>query len=130
MSQSPVRCTALGLLLAAALTGCATGIDGKASPAPAPPRVLIESQVYAYTEALADGSTNPLVRGLRHNLDARWVTGTTMREVLEEQGRAYCVNLILGVPLDRVVSVTFPGAEDRPNAELAARLADQILCPD
>jgi hypothetical protein len=111
------------------LTGCATGVAGEASPAPPKPRVLIESQVYAFTEALADGSTNPLVRSLQHDLDARWVTGTTMREILEEQGRAYCANLIRGVPLDRVVSVTYPGAEDRPNAELAARLADQILCP-
>jgi hypothetical protein len=113
-------------LAAAAATGCA------AEPEAPKQRVLVESQVRAFTDqVLADRRTDPdySVRYLAENPDGGTLGGTNYREAIEATGRAVCSHMIIGVPVDQAFQAAYPRApRDAKQLQMSQHAAD-TLCP-
>lgn len=127
-----MRRLAPALLVLLALTGCAS----EPPPPPAPgPRVLVESQVRAFTDrALVGLQQDPdsIVRSLASRPDAT-LPGTLgpYRDQVEEWGRNTCSHLIAGVPVEDAFAAAYPRdpANRSPKYLAVAQAAADVLCP-
>lgn len=107
-----------------ALAGCT------AAPAPEPepgPRVLIESQVFAFVDrVVALDPDNPTLTRIRRQ----------SQDFIEEQGRRVCSHMIAGVPIEEAHFAAYPGDRSNPErhdpqseGQQIVRIAAEVLCP-
>jgi hypothetical protein len=113
-----ITLTAAVLALSAVLSGC----SGTSEP---PRRVLIDAQARAFADRVLAEPTFALDR-----------YSPTMRAAIEEDGRALCSHMLIGVPWDQAHDAAYPPLPghvlkpaDVERRRILARHAADILCP-
>lgn len=123
------------VLIVLALAGCSSEPD--APPAPGP-RVLVESQMRAFTDqALAGLQNDPdsITRLLASAPDATggMYPSDGYRSQIEDWGRNVCSHMIAGVPVEESFAAAYPRAAARgeigQKEQGVARIAADVLCP-
>jgi hypothetical protein len=127
-----MRRVALTVLVLLAVAGCAS----EPTPDPPGPRVLVESQMRAFTDralAVQRTSSDSIVRSLAEAPDATggFYPSDGYRAQIEDWGRNVCSHIIAGVPPEDAFAAAYPRDPKTRSREYReiAQIAADVLCP-